>query len=174
MLFVAFLLAASALILQSILLPKLTILAFAPYLALVMMNSRELGKALRLSALAGALLDLLSDDPMGLHALNYTLITAILYRIRDNFSEEHPFHLSLYTALASSLSTGLHLILLFLFDRRVPFDGRWILADLIGMPVIDALYAFVWFAAPLSLFNQLKKVWALFWLKKKNLSRTSR
>jgi rod shape-determining protein MreD len=173
MLIFAFILAALALILQSILVPKLAILAFAPFLSLVMMR-RDFRKALILSAISGSLVDLLSDDPMGLHALNYTLVTALLYRIRANFSAEQPLHLSLYTTLVSSLSTALQLTLLFLFDRRVPFDGRWVLADLIGMPLIDALYAFVWFAAPLALFSQIKKLWVTFWLKKQNLSHTSR
>lgn len=171
MLIVAFILSLVALVLQGILLPKLTLLAFAPFLALAMIRS-SFRKALILSALSGALIDLFSDDPMGLHGLNYTLVTALLFRIKANFSEEQPFHLCLYTALVSSLSTALQLMLLFLFDRRVPFDGKWIFADLIGMPAIDALYSFVWFTAPLSLYDKLKKVWILFWLKKKNLSRT--
>ena len=38
---------------------------------------------------------------------------------------------------------------------------------------IDALYAFVWFAAPLVLFDKMKRMWVLFWLKRKNLSHTS-
>jgi len=164
--------ASLALILQGIILPRIAILAFSPFLALVMMRC-ELGRALWLSALAGALVDLLSDDPIGLHAVNYALVTFILFRVKKHFSYDQPFHLSLYTAFASSLSTGLQLMLLFLFDRRVPFDGRWFFADLVGMPVIDALYAFVWFAAPLVLFDKMKRMWVLFWLKRKNLSRTS-
>jgi rod shape-determining protein MreD len=171
-LIIAFIMASLALFLQGILLPRIAILAFAPFLSLVMMRC-EMGKALWLSALAGALVDLLSDDPIGLHALNYTLVAAILFRVKNHFSYDQPFHLSIYTAFISSLSTALQLMLLFLFDRRVPFDGRWFFADLVGMPVIDAFYAFVWFAAPLSLFDKLKKMWVLFWLKRKNLSRTS-
>jgi rod shape-determining protein MreD len=172
MLIIAFVMAYIALILQGIILPRIAILAFSPFLALVMMRC-ELGKALWLSALAGAVVDLLSDDPIGLHALNYALVAALLFKIKKHFSHDQPFHLSLYTAFVSSLSTALQLLLLFLFDRRVPFDGRWFFADLVGMPVIDALYAFVWFAAPLSLFDKVKRIWVLFWLKRKNLSRTS-
>lgn len=172
MLTFAFFLATFALILQGILLPRVAILAFAPFLALVMMRCK-ITHALWLSALAGAIVDLLSDDPMGLHALNYALVTAILIKLKNHFSHEQPLHLTLLTTLTSSLSTVLQLILLFLFDRRVPFDGRWFFTELIGMPVIDGLYAFVWFTAPLSLFEKLKKLWDLFWLKKKNLSRTS-
>ncbi len=172
MLIIAFLMASAALFLQGIILPRITILAFAPIIALAMMRC-EMSRALWISTLAGCLVDLLSDDPIGLHALNYAMVTAILYRVKNHFSYDQPFHLSLYTGFVSSLSTALQLILLFLFDRRVPFDGIWFFADLIGMPVIDALYAFVWFAAPLVLFDKLKRIWVLFWLKRKTLSHTS-
>jgi rod shape-determining protein MreD len=172
MLTIAFFLALTALLLQGVMIPKLAILAFAPFLALVLMKSRWI-RALSFSALAGCLLDLLSDDPMGLHAINYTAIMMLLFRFRGRFDAEQPLHLCLVTALISLLSTLLQLTLLFLFDRRVPFGGRWIFADLVGMPVIDALYAFVWFAAPLSFCEWVRKLWVLFWLKRKNRSLTS-
>lgn len=173
MLIAAFILAMCAAALQGLIVPRLAILAFAPFLALAIMRS-EHKQALWLSALSGAILDLLSDDPMGLHALNYTAITALLFPFRKHFLYDQPLHLSLFTATISVLSTILQLILLFLFDRRVPFEGKWVFADLVGMPVIDALYAFAWFAAPLSLFDKLRRMWVLFWLKRKNPSPMSR
>jgi hypothetical protein len=96
-----------------------------------------------------------------------------LWKIRKAFDPENSLHLSLLTLIGSSLSTGLQMILLFLFDRRIPFNGKWILTDLIGMPVIDAVYAFVWIAAPISLFKYLSRIWMVFWLKKHNPSPTS-
>jgi rod shape-determining protein MreD len=173
MLIFAFVLAATALALQGLIVPRLAILAFAPFLALVTLRCSH-KRALWLSVLSGALIDILSDDPMGLHALNYTLITALLFPFRKHFLYDQPLHLSLFTGVISALSTILQLTLLFLFDRRVPFEGRWIFADLVGMPAIDALYAFVWFAAPLSLFDKLRRMWVLFWLKRKNPSPISR
>lgn len=173
MLIFAFLLSLLALILQGIALPHIALLAFAPFLSLSILRC-EMGKALWFSALAGVLMDLASSDPIGIHALNYVLVSALLFRFKKHFLYEEPFHLSLLSALVSSVSTGLQLILLFLFDRRVPIEGKWIFLDLVGMPVIDGLFAFVWFAAPLSLIHQLKKMWDLFWLKRKNPSRTSR
>jgi hypothetical protein len=41
------------------------------------------------------------------------------------------------------------------------------------MPVIDALYAFVWFGAPLALFEKIRLMWVHYWLKRKNPSPTS-
>lgn len=172
MLTLSFFLGTTALILQGILLPRLAILAYAPWIALLVMQC-SLNRTLWLSAAAGAVIDLISDDPMGLHALNYVLTGALLYRFRKHFLFDQPLHLSLFTALVSGTSTLLQLALLFLFDRRVPFGGRWIIADLVGMPMIDALYAFVWFAAPLALFGRMRRYWVHYWLKKKSLSQTS-
>lgn len=172
MLICAFLLSSVALILQAILFPHISILAFSPFLALVILR-QKLNQALTLSLLAGMIMDLISNDPMGVHALNYVIVTALLFKVRKHFLHDEPFHLSVFTAIVSSVSTVLALVLLFLFDRRVPIEGKWFLEGFVGMPVIDGLYAFVWFAAPLSLFSKITKMWALFWLKQKRHSRTS-
>ncbi len=169
MLILATLLGTIALILQGIIVPTLPYLAYAPVISLYILRC-SLNRALWASVGCGALVDLISDDPMGIHALNYALTTAILYRFRKHFLYEQPLHLSLFAAFTSSLSTALHLLLLFLFDRRIPFNGKWFFADLAGLPAIDALYAFVWFAAPLALFVKIHRIWVLFWLKKKNSS----
>ncbi|MES2274139.1 MAG: hypothetical protein V4487_08095 [Chlamydiota bacterium] len=172
MLIFSFFLSLTALFLQATLFPSLNLLPFAPWIALVILRC-NLGSALSLSSAAGVLMDLLSDDPIGLHALNYSITTALLYGYRKHFLFDVPLHLSLSTALVSALSTFLQLILLFLFDRRVPFSGKWILVDLGAMPVLDALYALVWFAAPLALFVTLRRIWVVFWLKRKNPSLAS-
>lgn len=173
MLILAFLLSTIALILQGILLPQISILAFSPFLALVILRS-NLHQTLFLSLLAGMIMDLLSNDPMGVHPLCYAIVSTLLFKAKKHFLYDEPFHLSLFTAFFSSVCTIFQLLLLFLFDRRVPLQGRWALIDLLAMPVIDGLYAFVWFAAPLSFFSKLKRTWNLFWLKRKRLSRISR
>lgn len=172
MLFVSFCLAVAALFLQGIYLPSFALLAFAPWLAILILRA-SLPQTLWLSAIAGALLDLISEDPIGVHALNYTLVSLILYSHRRHLSWENPFHISLLTGFVSFLSTLLGLGLLFLFDRRAPFDGKWVWIDLIGMPIADAIYALVWFVAPLILFEKLHRLWMVFWLKRKNLSPSS-
>ncbi|HSX27040.1 MAG TPA: hypothetical protein VLE89_08575 [Chlamydiales bacterium] len=172
MLIFAFILATVAVILQGILQPFLPILAYAPFLALATLRA-PLVRALWMSAAAGAVMDLLSDHPFGLHALNYAITTAILYRIRNRFSYDQSLHFSFFSALVSAISTLLHLILLFLFDRRVPFSGKWFFIDWGGIVAIDALYAFVWFAAPIALFERLHRLWGIYWLKRKNPSLTS-
>ncbi len=152
MLGIAFFLTTAALFIQSVLFPHFTILAYAPWIALVVLTC-DTPKCLYLSCLAGALLDLITDDPMGIHALNYTLIAWFLFRYRKYFLFHSPVHLSVFTLLVSLGSTLLQLFLLFLFDRRVPFTGQWVLGDLLIMPIADAAYAFFWVGCPLRLLN---------------------
>ena len=172
MLIGAFFLSLFALYIQCVFIPKIALFVFAPFLAYVNLLS-SFPKALILSMLAGGCMDLFSNDPFGVHALNYTLLTAFFRRFNRHFLHEKPLHVSLFTALISSFTTLLGFLLLFLFDRRIPFGGRWIFTDLIGMPIIDALYAFVWFSAPITLFQTLKKMVVVFWLKRKRRSLTS-
>ncbi|HSX13721.1 MAG TPA: hypothetical protein VLE96_04785 [Chlamydiales bacterium] len=153
MLYFTFLLSAIALFLQTTLFPQFVILAFAPWIALTILT-RPLPKCLPYVMIIGAIVDLLSEDPMGVHALNYTLIALVLYRYRLYFSFDQPLHLSLFTFLVSFGSTTLQLFLLFLFDRRIPFTGEWVFGDLVLMPIADALIAIVWFAYPLKLFSK--------------------
>jgi rod shape-determining protein MreD len=172
MLIFAFILSFIALLLQGILLPKITILAFAPYLAILILKLPHT-QSLILASLCGAIMDLMSDDPIGLHAINYTVSVWLFFKIKSHFSFEKATHLTLLTALISSFSTIFQLILLFLFDRRVPFSGRWAFMELIGMPIVDAIYAFIWFVAPMDLFQKVRKKLVIFWLKKKNRFQTS-
>lgn len=171
MLILAFFLSTFALILQCILQPPITLLAYVPFLALAILSA-SLVRALWLSALVGVIMDLISNHPFGIHPLNYVLVTALLFRVRQHFLKEEPFHLSVLAALFSLFATIGQALLLFLFDKGVPLEGRWVLADFLGMPAIDGLYAFVAIAAPLALFAKCKKMWTLFWLKRKRLSRT--
>ncbi len=172
MLIFAFLLSFIALIFQGIMLPKIAILSFSPFLAIIALKVLQ-PQALILSCFCGAIMDLMSDDPIGLHALNYTITVWLFFKIRSRFSLEKPTHLSLFTGLISSFSTLLQLVLLFLFDRRVPFGGRWAFMELVAMPLVDAVYAFIWFTAPMDLFQKVRKKLVIFWLKKKSRFRTS-
>lgn len=171
MLVFAFLLATSMALLQGIFLPELSLFAYAPWIALVTL-CRPLPRALWLSLFAGLCLDLLSDHPFGLHAIAYTATSTLLFRLKKHFLAERPLHLSLFSTLVSWVSTLFELFLLFLFDTRVPFHGKWIFSELVAMPFLDGIYALAWFAGPLFLFTKVRKFWLLFWIKRKNPSLT--
>ncbi len=171
-LILAFFFCAVVHLFQGVLFPSFTLLAFAPFLAFVSLRS-PLKTALWLSLAAGLWVDLFSDDPFALHALNYTLVSAFFYRLRRPFSLEESLSFGLYTSFISATSTLLQLLLLFLFDRRVPISGKWILIDLTAMPAADGIYALLWISGPFYLFQKLRYRWVIYWLKnKKNLSRT--
>jgi rod shape-determining protein MreD len=161
MLVLAFFLSLLAWILQGVLIPKLSLLAFSPFLAYAILLKR-FHKALLWATAAGCLVDLTSQDPMGLHALNYVLTTALLHKIKSPFSAEQTLHVSCLTGLVSFLSTVLQLVLLFLFEQRIPFDFWGTTLDLFAMPFLDAFYGFVWLVAPLTLFRFLQKKWKFY------------
>ena len=148
------------------------LLAFAPFLAMCLLRGSVRG-SLWMAAAAGLSVDLFSDDPIGLHTLNYVMTARILYGVKRRLSYEEPLHLGLYSGGISFVSTLMQLFLLFLFDRRVPFSGKWALVDLFCMPIADGVYALVWIAAPLLAVQRLRYKWDIYWVKKKNLSRTS-
>ncbi|MCC6127640.1 MAG: hypothetical protein IT584_00350 [Chlamydiae bacterium] len=173
MIALAFFLCFIAHVLQAVLGVSITLLAFAPFLGVCLMRS-PLRSCLWLAAAAGCLVDLFSDDPMGLHALNYVAVSGILYRFRKRFSYDEPLHLGLYTAFISFVSMILQLILLFLFDRRVPLHGKCALVDLLCMQLADGVYGLVWIALPLCMVKRLRYKWMVYCLKNKNLSQNSR
>lgn len=167
MIILGFALALAYLALQTIspFCAKVPILAFAPFLALLSLY-RPLPRALHWSCFAGLLIDILSYDPFGIHALNYTLSSLFCYRWRRRFSAEIPLQFALYTAIFSAISTILQTLMLFLFDRRISFQGIWWITDWPFLPICDALYALLWFAGPLALYRILRRTWGIYWLKK--------
>ena len=171
MLAFTFLLALLASLLQGILLPGFSLCTIATWIALVILK-KPLLQTLWLTPLAGLILDLLSDHPFGVHALAFTLTAALLYPMRRHFAADSVLHLALFSTLISAISSLLLLFLLFLFDRRVPFGGRWALVDVIVMPLFDGAFAALWFGWPLLLLAKMRKIWDLFWIKRKNLSPT--
>ncbi len=171
MLLFAYFLSALALLAQATVLPHLPILAFTPFLALSCLL-RNFDRALLCGCMAGLTIDLLASDPFGLHALTYSLSLALCYPLKNLFSSDEPMQLSLYTSLLSIGTTLIQVLLLFLFDRRIPFCGRWWMTDWIALPVVDAIYALIWFAGPLALFRVVRRRWVIYWLKKKSPSPT--
>lgn len=171
MLFLAYALGALILGMQAIWPFQIPVLPFVPFAALCALI-RPFHRAILLSALGGFAADLLSSDPFGLHALSYCCAAAITFRLRYLFSHEQPMQLAVFSGLVSLCATTIQIALLFLFDRRIPFCGRWWMIDWPQLPIFDALYALIWFAGPLRLYQLLRKRWTLYWIKKNNPSPT--
>lgn len=164
----AFLLAFFATFIQSALVPSLNFMTFAPFLILAIVHL-NFPKAIWLGFGCGLIIDLLSSTQMGLYALCYTITCASLYRQKRNFIDEKPLNIALFTALFSFCSTLLLVLLLFLFDKSAVYSGQWAFFDLWTMPLLDAVYALVWFYCPLLLAQVLKKQWRIWKIRYKRL-----
>ncbi len=152
-----FSLAAIIAVFGTVFFPNIRLLAFAPFFALVY-NRKSFVSSLWITTLCGIGIDLLcSQLKFGLHALNYCLTTAFIYKQKKHFFEDKPIALCLFTALVSCTSTFLQIMLTYAFDKGLPFTWKLALSDLVGMPIIDAIYAFVWFSCPIQLYIFVKK-----------------
>lgn len=146
--------------------PQAKLLAFSPFLALVF-NHSSFQASLWIATLCGLIVDLFSSEfHLGIHALNYCFTTLVLFHQKKHFFEDKPLALSLFTLLISIVSSLLQLLLISVFDRALPFSSRLVVADLLIMPLFDAIYAFIWFCSPMMLYLHIKKVgWRAFYNK---------
>ena len=133
--------------------------AFLPWVCLCIL--KKPGQGLFMAALAGAMIDLLSDCPFGVYPISYTLTAAILLRFRLRFLYTNPLHFTVFNVFGSLVASVLELFFLFLFDRRVPISGQWILC---GVGIMDGLYAFV-ISGLIYLWIRGFKIWQI-WIKK--------
>ena len=152
-----FSLAAVMAIFGTVFFPNIRILAFAPFFALVY-NRKSFVTSMWIATLCGILIDLLcSQLKFGLYALNYCLTTFLIHRQKKHFFEDKPTALSLFTMLVSCTSTLLQLLLTYAFDKGLPFTWKLALTDLVGMPLVDALYAYLWFFCPMQCYAFVQK-----------------
>lgn len=151
---IVFFLALACAIMGPILLPGIRLLAFGPFLA-ILCTRLNLLKCLWCAFGCGLAMDLLSSSlPFGCHALNYILVTLVLFRTRKFFFAHKPVALALLTALFSLFSTGLHFIML---GCAVHFGVRGVLSDFVIMPICDGIYAFVGYTCPIYAYRNLRK-----------------
>ncbi len=165
-LWVGFLLASSATILQSALLPGFPLLAYAPFLALSCIHA-SFSLALWLAFIAGLSQDFLGSDPFGIYALTFVLTAAILHRLELRVLKENVLQLCVMSAFASFFFTPLFFLLLFLFDKRPPCSGNRILVEFFLRPLTDAVYSFAWFVGPLLVIERMKKTYIVWRLKRR-------
>lgn len=149
-----------------------TLLPFSPFLTIAI-NRLSFSKSLWVSMSCGLLIDLLSSKtPFGFHALNQTLTTSTLYRFRPYFVEK-ALALSSFSLLFSFVSTFFHRIFLYLFGISFPLTWKGCSTDFILMPLLDGLYAFLWFFCPLILYHLLHRQWFRFLFFRKETKKKS-
>lgn len=139
---VIFLMTFLAFISGPLLLPKWPLFYLAPSLILLYYQRSRL-TCLCAAAGLGLLVDLFSaHSHLGLHAINYCVVTAVLYEQRRHFFADSLSTLPLMTLFFAILSTLLQGGLLYLFEEQSLFSWSWVATDLLLMPALDALYAF--------------------------------
>jgi hypothetical protein len=142
------------------------VFAFIPYQATLALK-KPISSLLWLSSLGALPLEFLSSDPLGLYSLSCLVTTAIGYRLRYLFSSDSWIQFSFLAGILSFIQLPITAIFLFLFDRRIPFQGKWWFVDLPILALADACYAAVWFVGPYALYRLIRKNWDLYWLKKR-------
>lgn len=153
-------------LLQGFILPGVSLFVFTPLIALISAK-KPLLTSLWSLAFSGVVVDLLSDHPFGIHALSFVLTALCVYRFRRLFLADSLLQLPLFTALTSAFHGPILLFLLFLFDRRVPFAGKWLFWDLTLMPLFDALFAFLWIVGPWAFIQKIYRYGEIYWLRRK-------
>ncbi|MBN4066631.1 mreD [Simkania negevensis] len=133
--------------------PSLHLAYFSPFFA-VAYYRRSFLWCLLLSLIAGALLDLFSSTgPLGMHALNFCLTTALIYHKKRFFYQDALTTIPIITTLISAVSTLLHLSLLSFFGEQLPITKTLLLTDIVIMPLVDGVYAFLLFTLPLAVLK---------------------
>ena len=129
---------------------------FAPFLLLAFYKKSFIS-VLWLSGLCGLICDFFSSNALGIFALNYLLASLFLFRERRFFNDK-PINLSIFTTIYAFIFSLFNPILFFMFDKNLNLSIKWVATDLLIMPLLDGIYAFLFFAVPLLLIEQIKKI----------------
>lgn len=137
--------------------PSIRLLAFAPFLILVMRN-KTFYSTLWIAALVGLIVDFSSSELFfGLFSLSYTLATLISYKQSRLFFEEGLLSLALAAVLFSLYFSPISFLLIHLFDHPLQASATALATNFLLMPLIDGVYAFFWFTCPLFMYNQISR-----------------
>lgn len=144
------------------------LLPFAPLLAHLTVRT---GKAppYATAALCGLLFDLFTAGTrFGFTSLIALLATLSLFFFRRILFADRLLSLPLHTALFSSLFTFFSLILYPFFHTPPPFSLYFFLHEITLPPLVDGLYALLFFTLPTLLWQKGKKAFLLhFWEKRR-------
>lgn len=137
--------------------PSIRLAPLAPFLV-VCFYRLPFRQCLTLAFVSGLLIDLLSTQfRFGLFGVIHLLASALLYGQKKHFFEDRPLPFCLYTSLTSTFLSGLSLLAAKFSSMEMAISFPVLLSDLVFMPLIDGLYAFLWFVCPISLYTLMTK-----------------
>lgn len=133
-------------------LSEIRLIAFAPFFAIAFHRISYV-KSLWLCFFCGLIIDLFSSQQhFGIYAVCYALTSCICYNQKKHFFEEKSLALSLFAGLISSISSLALILLTILFDRQFPITTEILVSEIVITPILDAVYAFVWFTVPMKMY----------------------
>jgi rod shape-determining protein MreD len=128
--------------------PSLKLTFFAPFLVLVYYKKSYLS-SMWIALFCGLIMDIFSSQArFGLYAVNYCVTTWFLFRQKRHFFEDSVSTLPIMTYFFAVISSLVQVLLLSIFVKSMHLTLVWVGTDLIMMPILDAIYAFVWFTLP--------------------------
>jgi hypothetical protein len=138
------------------------ILYFAPFLVLCFYRC-SLIRCLWWSFICGLVIDLFSAETrLGTYAMNHCLTTLCLYRYKFYFFEDRLSTLPAMTFGFSCLSMLIQFLILYLLHPFFSLSWKWIVNDLLLLPLEVAFYAFLAFTLPTLFLSDLKRRYLLF------------
>ncbi|MCP5508098.1 MAG: mreD [Chlamydiales bacterium] len=134
--------------------PTLRLLYFAPFL-IVSFYQCPISKCLWYAFFCGICLDLVTSEArFGIYALDFIIVTIILYPQKHHFFADNISTLPIMTYFFSCLAALIHLLVSSIFNQSIPIGWRWILSDLLIMPMADMFYATAIFVVPYLIFGK--------------------
>lgn len=153
-LFLVFALCFTLLLAMPLICPSLRLFFLVPFLV-ILFYQKSFIVCLWGAFGCGLILDLLSSRPhFGLYALDYVFTTAWLYHKRKHFFGDSLSTLPLMVLFFSVLSTVIYALLAYIVEKESFLTWKWLLTDVVVMPLGDAAYAFIVFIAPFVLLGK--------------------
>jgi hypothetical protein len=143
----------AAYLISLIFFPDIRLLLSSPMLTAALYQKTPI-RLLWFGLIAGVFFDLLSSDfPIGFHAAAFMIACGGLLLLKQRFFSDHVSTLPIMTTFASLFQTIASAVLAPFFDLAPRFSAAWVFTDLICMPLIDGIAAFLLFVVVPNLFR---------------------
>jgi hypothetical protein len=137
--------------------PHFRVWPFAPLMVILFHRTTFL-QALWGSFFCGLAMGFTSSQfSFGILALSHATTTLFLYGQKRHFFEDKVSAFSIYSALISIFLSSTLILFSSLSEKQIPLTSSLFFSDLLVMPLLDALYAFLWFTLPTSLYGYIKR-----------------
>ena len=144
--------------------------SFLVPLLVILYYQKPLIFCLWMSFLCGLLLDLLSSERFfGIYTSSYCCATALIYPQKKHFFADNLSTLPLLTFFTSGLITGAQILLIYIFQRKIPLNWYWFATNILIMPLVDSMYAFFLFLMPSLLFGKRRRHGKDYFIHRPNL-----